>query len=456
MTDPAPDPSASFTALLGHLIHLLRDTPGEEAAVLRTVDLMAARVARTGLMVEAGIENSWALDGDPLKERLQLRQVDAIGIGEGATAMELLQMGRALADDTAPIPSTSNVRVKLLPDPLPIQFSGPRPVIPGLQGPNDAFPRARQGDQFAAMIDGILRELQKAIDRQQWLAVLHDAQAAVRAIPNLNESARRTYTIALKRLLSLPVLETLIEQGYRMVEERDRTAEVLRAGGFPIAERMMDILKRSGTIGPRVFLLDALGGMPEAEPLFPPLLRSNRPADVKLAVELIGRTRDESLIPLLVAHTQHPDEGVRNAVIDALARSQSKSAIEPLRKALSHAPSAVTRAKAARALSSRSSGAIAMPLFAAFEGEKDPEAWREMLTIIAGLNSPDAAMGLARMALQRRGFLMFGSSDLKRRLSIVQALAATGNAASRQALEYIVKEGEGEVLAAARMAIGER
>jgi HEAT repeat protein len=450
MADPLPDPSASFTGLLGHLIYLMRESPGEEAAVLRTVELMAARVARTGLMVEAGIENSWALDGDPLKERLQVRQVDAIGIGEGATAMELLQMGRALADDTAPIPSTSNIRVKLLPDPMPIQFSGPRPSIPDSY---DALPRARQGDQFAAMIDGILRELQKAIDRQHWLGVLHDAQAAVRAIPNLNESARRTYTIALKRQLTLPVLEALIEQGYRMVEERDRTAEVLRAGGFAIAERMMDILKKSGTIGPRAFLLDALGGMPEAEPLFPPLLRSSKPSDVKLAVELIGRTRDESLIPLLVAHTQHPDEAVRNAVVDALARSQSKAAIEPLRKALTHAPSPSTRAKAARALSGRSSGAIAMPLFAAFEGEKDPEAWREMLTIIAGLNSQDAAMGLARMALQRRGFLSFGGGDLKRRLSIVHALAESGNAASRQALEYIVKEGDGEVQMAANASL---
>jgi HEAT repeat protein len=452
MADPSPDPAAGFTGLLGHLIHLLRDTPGEEAAVLKTVELMAARVVTAGLMVEAGIENSWALDGDPLKERLQLRQVDAIGIAAGATALELLQMGRALADDTAPIPSTTSIRVKLLPDPLPIQFSGPRPSIPD---GTDALPRARVGDQLAAMIDGILRELQKAIDRQQWLAVLHDAQAAVRAIPNLSESARRTYTIALKRLLTLPVMEALIEQGYRIVEERGRTAEVLRAGGFRTAERMMDIIKKSGTIGPRAFLVDALGGMPDAEPLFPPLLRSPRASEVKLAVELIGRSGDESMIPLLVAQAHHPDDGVRTAVIEALASSRSKTVMEPLRKALGH-PSGTTRAQAARALGSRSSGAIAMPLFAAFEGEKDPEAWREMLVVIAGLNSQDAAMGLARMALQRRGFLSFGSGDLKRRLAVVQALSESGNAASRQALEYIVKEGEGEVHAAASAALASR
>jgi hypothetical protein len=451
MAEIFPDPAAPFNELLGHLIHLLRDLPGEDAAVLRTVELMAARVAGAEHMVEAGIENSWALDGDPLKERLQIRQVDAIGIAAGATALELLQMGRALADDHAPIPSTSQIRVKLLPDPLPIQFSGPRMSIPGPEG---ALPRARQGDQLAGMIDGILRELQKAIDRQQWLAVLHDAQAAVRAIPNLNESARRTYTIALKRLLTLPVLERLIEQGYRMVEERGRTAEVLRAGGFPIAERMVDILKRSDTIGPRAFLVDALGGMPDAEPLIPPMLRSPRAADVRLAVELIGRLRDERMIPLLVAQSQHPDESVRHGVIDALASFQSRAVVEPLRKALAHT-SGPTRAKAARALGARSSGAIAMPLFAAFEGEKDPETWRELLTVLASLNSHDAAMGLARMALQRRGFLRFGSSDLRRRLAVVEALHASGNVTSRHALEYIAKEGDGEVRAAAVAALGD-
>lgn len=450
MPEITPNPEASFTALLGHLIWLLRERPEQDGAVLKTVELMAARVARSGLMVEAGIENSWALDGDPLKERLQVRQVDAIGIAAGATAMELLEMGRALADDTAPIPSTTQIRVKLLPDPLPIQFSGPRPMIP--VSADEAVPRARPGDQLAGMIEGILRELSKAIDRQQWLAVLHDAQAAARAIPNLNESARRTYTIALKRLMTLPVIDALIEQGYRIVEERSRTAEVLRTGGFPAAERMMDILKKSDTIGPRAFLVEALGGMPEAEPLFPPLLRSSRASEVKLAAELMGKSKDESVIPLLVAQAQHPDESVRLAVIDALASFQSRAVVEPLRKALAHT-SGTTRAKAARALGSRSSGAIAMPLFAAFEGEKDPEAWREMLTVIASLNSHDAAMGLARMALQRRGFLTFGSSDLKRRLAVVQALVESGNATSRQALEYIAKEGDGEVMLAAKAAL---
>lgn len=450
MAEVAPDPAASFTQLLGHLIYLLREVPGEEAAVLRTVEMMAARVARSEFMVEAGIENSWALDGDPLKERLQLRQVDAIGIAAGATAMELLEMGRALADDTAPIPSTAQIRVKLLPDPLPIQFSGPRPMIPISH--DDALPRARQGDQLAGMIEGILRELGKAIDRQQWLAVLHDAQAAARAIPNLSESARRTYTIALKRMMSLPVVEALIEQGYRMVEERSRTAEVLRTGGAPAAERMMEILKRSDTIGPRAFLVEALSGMAEAEPLFPPMLRSPRANEVRLAAELMGRSKDEGVIPLLVAQAQHPDEAVRIAVIDALASFNTRSVMEPLRKALSHS-SGATRARAARALGSRSTGAIAMPLFAAFESEKDPDTWRELLNVIAALNSHDAAMGLARMALERRGFLRFVSSDVRRRLAVVQALAASGSATSHHALEYIAKEGDGEVQAAALAAL---
>jgi HEAT repeat protein len=215
---------------------------------------------------------------------------------------------------------------------------------------------------------------------------------------------------------------------------------------------MMEILRKSDTIGPRAFLVDALGQMPDAQPLFPPMLRSPRPNEVRLAVELMGRTKDESIIPLLVAQAQHPDEAVRIAVIDALATFNTRTVMEPLRKALAHG-SPNTRARAARALGSRSTGAIAMPLFAAFESEKDPETWRELLNVIASLNSHDAAMGLARMALERRGFLRFVSSDMRRRLEVVQALAASGSATSHHALEYIVKEGDGEVQAAAAAAL---
>lgn len=453
MSGLSPDPGASFTALLTHLVHLLRTAPEQEDAVRDTVTLLVARVARQPAAIEAGIENSWANDGDPLKERLQLRQVDDIQVAPGATAAEFLTVLRALADDTAPIPSTAKVRVKLLPDPLPIQFSGPRDSMPDATA-GTLLPRARQGDQLAGTVEGILRELDKAIRREQWHATLHNAQAAQRLIPALSEETRRTFGLSLRRMLARPVLQALIEQAYRVPEERARTAEVLRGGGMAAAELMLEILRASDTVGPREFLVDALAGMPEAFQVMAPLLQSRRPAEVRLGATLLGRLGLPEAVPSLTPRVQDPDAAVRHAVIDALGHYRDKAVIEPLRQALAHS-SPETRGHAARALSKRGSGAIAMPLLAALEVEKDPAAWDEVLHALAAIDAPEATQALVRIALTRKALLSFGGAHVRKQVTVVRALAEAGTAASRQALARIAAEGEGDVQRAAQAALGD-
>lgn len=448
MQEPSFDPDAPFGQLLGGLVHLLRAPHAEDRDVAGLLEAMARRVATSPALIEAGIENSWALDGDPLKGRLQARQVDAIRVSPGATSVELLGLARALADDEAPIPSTANIRVKLLPDPLPLQISGQRlAVIDSASGP---VPRARTGDQLAGMVEGILRELEKAIARQQWHAALHDAQAALRALPAVQEDSRRTYTIALRRLLSRNVLETLIEQAYRVPEERVRTSEVLRAGGLAAAELMLEFLKQSETIGPRGFLVDSLAGMPEALPVVLPLAKSPRPSEARLAAELLGRMGLPDAVPALVAQAGHPDERVRLAVIQALGHYRDKAVVEPLRHALGH-DSPVIRAEAGRALAARGSAAIAMPLLAALEAERDSVVWEQLLGAIAGIEAPEAASVLLRLALEKPGLL--GRSVLERKqLAVVHALAASHTNAAKQVLARIAAEGKGVVRDAAQRA----
>lgn len=451
MSDPVPDSEAPFSDLLGRLLQLLRDRPDREEEAQNLVDLLASRVSRQEALIEAGIENSWAIDGDPLKERLQARQVDAIRIAPGAPAVELLALGRALAADDAPVPSTNSVRVKLLPDPLPLMFSGPRESLAGFTG-TTPLPRARTGDQLGAMVEGILRELEKAINRQQWLAALHNAQAAIRFLPSIREDIRRNLTLHVKRLLTKPVIEALIEQGYRIPEEQPRTIEVLRVSGSSAAERILEILKQSDTIGPRAFLLDAIGGMPEAIPLIVPLLRSNRPSDVRLGADLVAKLHADEALKDLVPLVDHPDEKTRLTVIEALAHFREKSVLEPLRKALAH-PSSSTRARAGQALASRGSGAYAMPLLAALEAEKDPATWEELLSALAAINAPESVAALTRVALERQSFFSFGKAQLRRQLGIVKSLAAAGTPAAKAALERIASEGKGEIAAAAKSAL---
>ncbi len=75
------------------------------------------------------------------------------------------------------------------------------------------------------------------------------------------------------------MIEALIDQGHRVPEEQPRTAEVLRAGGVTAAELIIDILKQSDSIGPRAFLVDSVGGIPDALPIIAPLAKSRRPTE---------------------------------------------------------------------------------------------------------------------------------------------------------------------------------
>lgn len=447
-----PDPTAPVGALLGHLIQVLRSTPGQQKRIREAADLLAARIAQGPAVIEAGIENSWAIDGDPLKERLQLRRVDSIAIARGTGREELLALARALADDRAPIPSSERVRVTLVPEaPLgrALAEEAVGVIEPAVPGPL----RARPADQLSTVIDGILKELDLAIQRKEWHVVLHDAQAALRLMPGLGEEVRRSYSIAIRRLLSRTVLEKLIEQAYHVPEEQARTAEVLRAGGMPAAEQMLELLRRSGGTGPRAFLVDALGGMPEVFAMAVPLARSTRSAEAWLGIELLGRLGLPGAIPVLAERVKDPDERVRHAAIDALGQFREKGVVEPLRLAMSHlSPS--TRARAGRVLAQRGSGGIAMPLFAAFETEKDPDAAQELLDTLVELDSPEVAAALARVALEKRGFLSFGSTDVRRQLAIVRTLGARNTPVARQALTRIASEARGEVQEAAQAALG--
>lgn len=410
-----------------------------------------ARLAAGPVVIEGGILNQWEQGGDPFKERLQVRQVDQICITEDATRKELLALVRALADDFEPIPSTERVRVTLVADWIPAPVYEAQPASSRRSEPLPiANPeRGRRDEKLAELVGTVLHETELAIRQQQWHTVLHNIQAVLRMLPGLGEDTRRQNTYALRRLMTRPVLEALIQQGYRVPEEQPRTADVLSAGGISAGEFFLELLQKSDTLAPHGFLLDALGGMKEAIVLMLPLARSHRAAEARLGAELLGRVGLPVAVPNLADLVQHPDERVRLAAIDGLARYRDKAAVEPLRQALGH-PSAAVRARAGRALAARGSGAIAMPLLAALEAEREQGTWEELLGALAGIDAPEAVAALSRIALERRGLFDLGGGALSRRqLAVVRVLTATKTAAAKQALARIAAEGEGEVAQAA-------
>jgi hypothetical protein len=459
---PAGPAAETFEQTLGDLVSQVRAHPGDHAAFAAALDRVAGRVATTAAVLEAGIENTWALDGDDLKGRLLSRGVDAIRVAAGASRDDLLALARALAENEGPLPSTSGVQVDLTPTLGQIlgtaqgadgdQFA----VIPERTFPRDIPPlfakRIRRGDRLAATLVQLLDLVQASVRRRAWLDVLHNAQAVLRLHPGIPEGERRGYIIALRGTLTRPVLQALIEQAYRVSEEQPRTVELLRWAGLDAAELILENLRAAEAVGPRAFLLDALGGMPDAYRLAVALLSNERWSDLRLAADILGRMGNPHAIPPLVARANHPDERVRLAVIDALARFRDKRVVDGLRQLLNH-PSPRTRAHAGKALAGRHSGAIAMPLLAALDQEKDHTVRVELLQALAGIDAPEARSVLVKVATERRGLLGRGRPTSER-LEVVSALANTRTEASRQALSRIAAEADGQVRDAAVQALG--
>lgn len=468
MADTPADTRSPLEKVLGRLIKLFRESPGRDDLVREVMRRVEGRTIQQAATIEAGIENTWGLDGDPLKERLLLRRVDAIHVLPGTTAEELRSLARALADDEGLLASTEHIKldfvVKVVPDSIPPPPPPPPaaegltglapPAIPGASGSRKAMSRARlETENPAVVAERILAELPPIIEQERWHRVLHDLQAATQLMDRLPEEARRPLAITLKRILTRQLVNVLIEHAYRLTEEQARTAEVLRGGGLPVAEQVLDILRKSETLGPRAFLLDAVAGAPELFPMLANMGHSEVASEAWLAAELLGRLGLPEAVPILTPLVRHPEERVRLAAIEALGRFSEKGVAEALRAGLTHEAPA-TRIRAGRALA-RGSRAVAMPLLAALEAEKDPAAWDALLETIASLEAPEGPTALARMVVEAKSRLGFKGAQLRRQTAIVRALGAAEGAAARQALESIAAAASGEIQALARSLLGD-
>lgn len=465
--DPFPmtdDPSSvsrdAVHRRLERLVLLLRQRPDDIAERTRLLEAVVRAAAGGPVLLEAGVENSFGTEEAGLKGRLLARRVDQVTIQPGATAEELLGLARALADDSQAVESSGSIRVDLLPtlSPPPAvgrSYEGPRTAgrqMPGL--PDWMAPPRRENtsSSLAETMAQISASLGDEIQRGAWRAALHDVQGLIRLVPAIPEHQRRGFAISVRRYLSRPVLQAFIELALRTPEEQPRAVEVLMWAGLDAAEQILEQLRSSENVGAREFLFAALGGMPDALSLVMPLTTSPRWHEARHGADILGRMALPGAVPVLRGLLEHPDDRVRLAAVEALGRIPDKTVLEPLRHALTD-QSPRMRAKAGRALGDRRSGALAMPLLAALEEEKDLATWRELLGALAMIDSSEATSALVRLATERKTLFGRSGRPTAQRLEVVKALAGAGTPAARQALQRIAAEGDEAVVAAARTAL---
>lgn len=458
----APDARvAKFVEQFGRLIAIYRGGPPATRDATALLSKIAWLVGTAPVTIEAGLFRSGEYDVANLRSHLLRRQVEVLTVRAGASAEALEALARALGGD-APLPDDRalgyEMVAQLVPDAKARAAPGPAPTPerPGLvlMGPteesaeDDGIGSSGLGAEIAALTDAVA----SARARGAWTEALHAAQALVRLAARTPEMDRRTVAIMARRALARPVLQGIIDFAVRAPEEQPRAAEVLQWRGVDAAELMVDAIRRTESPVPHQFLLDALARMPAAVPLLLPLLKSPQWHEVRHAADILGRLMHPDALTPLTALLSHPDERVRVAALDALSRFAGVVAVEAMRHGLAH-PSRGTRLEAARAIGRRGGGALAMPLLAALEIERDGPTWQAMLLALARIEAPEAAAALASMALKRRGMLSRGGFTHVQRMEVVSALAAAPTRAARQALARVAREGDRDVGAAARRAL---
>jgi hypothetical protein len=418
--------SSPFIELFGRLVVLLRrepdNVPAQKDALRQLMTVLRIGAAR----LETGVEHSAFPDDATLQGRLLCRRVEGIHFEHDAAPAAVLELARALADDTTPIPTSPNITVELLAADAPH-----RPRFTPKPGNSDSLlsgglaetPSGRTRTMSGPVDESerLARAFHAAVDQAYWLEALHAAQALVAMEHRYPEHERRSYLLSLRRLFSREVVARFIDYAFRAVEDQRRVGQILRIAGPDAIELAIEQITSSDVVGPRKFLYDFLGTCPEAFSHLLPLLDSPNPTTVQHAVELLGRLGFKDGVRPLRRSAGHPDPRVRQAAIQALAGNGVPG--------------------------------LAMPIQAALETEKDPGVWKELVLALGRIESGEASNALVGIALDRKTLLKGGRS-VGQRLLAVEALALANHVHAARGLERLAEEADGVVRLAAQEAVG--
>jgi hypothetical protein len=485
--DPLVNPQATFLRRFGDLVALLRGDPGNDAAQDLALTAVGASVAHGPVRVEVEVEKSEPPEPLSLQARLLARRIDSIEVSPDADLSDLLTLARALAHDTMVLPASPHIKVALIPplshdDPEPPSAppssniaarKSRRPAERRAGGDRRCAPQSRwsggverrrradrrlYGERRLVVVENLWAEATQSYENLAHASrhgaperILEVAHRLARLAPRVPQAERRVILTRVRQVLRRPGIDVLIDRAERDPTLRLVAGEVFRWLGLTAAEAMIDRLRASPVLGPRGFLLDALGRMPEAYPLVAPLLRSGQPHEIRYGAMLAARLDRAEAAPLLKTHLDHPDEEVRVAVVQALGHLHHARVADALRATLQH-PSPTTRSAAADAIADWRAGALGVLLGAALETERNRRVWNALVEALGRIGSSSACATLAAVALRRRSLFRRHGYTRDQRLAAVAALARAKTPVALTTLQRLATEADPDVRAQAREA----
>lgn len=328
--------------------------------------------------------------------------------------------------------------------PAAARTKAPADVLAGLEEHPDA---ASAADKLAVLS----RQVETAMNADRVEEALRIVDGIVRVESRVPDGARRTYGIAVKRVLTKALLQSFAKLA-GIHQHRDAVLRVLSRGGEDGVEILLDQLAKAPSIDERRNLFQAMSQIKQGQEQLIHLLDHHQWFVVRNVAELLGELGLDASIPALGRQLGHEDERVRGAVALALAKIGSPPVVEPLRRAMRD-PSPAVRLQVALGVAGRKAGALAMPMVIAIDEEQDPEVARELMLALGRIGSPDAVQALIKFA--QPGGKLFGRKPAARRLSAVEALRVAATPAAIGTLQGLGADSDKDVRSAARAALAE-
>jgi HEAT repeat protein len=471
----------TFATLFARTLDLFRDPAAKEDQKVQFRALVEQlKLGGVTVTVDGG---RMAVNGTPLEgaayaalaQRLDFHSVREIQIPAAPPSSEMFDLLRALADQPGDedVPTRlratgaqrisvaiqSQVTAELVvPEAPPQPESAPAvaPVAPiATESRSTAdllaeLQRKPMGPQVGDLLAVLGRQLETATRANRVEQVLAIVAGIVRAEQSVgDETRRRQYSIALKRIYTKPLLEGFAHLA-GMPAQRDAALLALQRAGEDGVEVLLDLLVAAPTIDERRDIFAALTGITEGTDQLVHMLGHDQWFVVRNIAELVGELGLEEAVPALARQLDHEDERVRKAVALALAKTGSRSAAEPLRRALKD-KSPEVRIQAALGVGGRKASALAMPLVVAMGEEEDEAVEQELMLALGRIGSPDAVQALIKFA--QPGGKLFGRKPTALRVTAVEALRLAATPAAVGTLEGLGADGDKEVRAAAQAAL---
>jgi len=260
-------------------------------------------------------------------------------------------------------------------------------------------------------------------------------------------SARNSYGIALKRVLSREVLEQLTACVLNPALMDAAGRVVLRAGAEGV-DVLLERLAAAEDIRERRACMAVLRQTREGTEAVLRMFVRPEWFVVRNLAELAGDLRMEDAVPDLARLAVHADARVRRAAIVSLAKIGTSATVRPLRDAWKQGDTE-QRVLIASGIGA-ASRALAMPLVTMLEEDSSLEATREGYLALARIGSSEAVQALVKAA--EPGGRLLGRKPVPQRVAAVQALRlahATGP------LERLAQDGERVVREEAQRALKE-